>query len=137
MLQLYYQYGCLHNQFCDKVDLESVMAMLTSIHAVCKICDARAAAWIKYYYYLELEKTIYAKESFAERLEHYLNPKWVEENSFCLDGELSTRPNEVYVRDEGICFILNSKERIYSPRYFFLKLTKFCYKMKIAAFFNT
>lgn len=94
------------------------MTILATIYAGAEICDPQAAWWIKYYFYLELEKLNYDNISYAQRLEHYLNPKWAEENSFCMDGGLSTRPNEVYVREEGICFILNSEERIYSPRYF-------------------
>lgn len=113
---LYYHYRCLIRRICENVDHQALTTMLTTIHAGCEICDASGASWIEYYFYLELEKFNYDNISFAERLEYYLNPKWAEENSFCMDGGLSTRPNEVFVQKAGICFILNAKENIYSSR---------------------
>lgn len=93
-----------------------MLAMMTTVHAGSFICDPGLLPWLEDEFYSELDRTDYKNMSFADHLEHYLNPKWTEECSFCINGESREMPTEAYTGRYGLCFILNAEEKIYSPR---------------------
>lgn len=96
-----------------------MIAMLTTMHAAYQICWPDTIWWLERYFYYKLLGSDYKNMSFTDHLEHYLNQNWTEENSFCMDGEPSLGPTEVHAGALGLCFILNSKEKIYSQRWTF------------------
>lgn len=89
---------------------------MTSIHAGLNICDPEDVYFIENDFINELIQTNYKNMSFGNHLEHFLNLNWTEENSFCMDGEPKVGLTEVYIAQPGICFVLNSKENIFSQR---------------------
>lgn len=85
---------------------------MTTVHAGCNICEQSWLPWFEAYYRNELERSDYANMSFATHLEHFLDPEWTAKYSFCMDGE-EMGPTEAYVGNLGLCFFVNSKQKIY------------------------
>lgn len=101
---------------CDGINRQALMTMMTTIHSAVQLCDSQKVPWIETNFKNELLWSDFKNMSVSDHLEYFLNPKWTEDNSFCMDDGLKAKPNEVYV-EQGICFILNSEENIYSQRY--------------------
>lgn len=89
---------------------------MATYYAGCRICDLEVVPTIERKFFYELLGSDYKNVSFTEHLEHYSNPNWTEENSFCMDDDFSFGSMEVYSEVQGLCFILNSPEKIYSER---------------------
>lgn len=108
--------GCLYINDCGSLDRHALLSMMTTIRAGVQMCESRTNQWIENNFVNELVRSDYKNMSFADHLEHFLNPNWTEENSFCMDGGQREAPTQVLVKQSGLCFILNSKENIYSQR---------------------
>lgn len=106
---------CLKFQICDGIDRQALMTMMTTIHFGFQMCNGKSADWIENNFGNELLWSDYKNMSVSDHLQYFLNRNWTEEISFCMDGELSDEPMEVMV-DQGICFILNAEEKIYTQR---------------------
>lgn len=90
--------------------------MLPTIQAAIQICETYNIRWIENDFMKELMQTDYKYMSFTDHLEHFLNPEWTKENSFCMDGVKFFGSTEAYAGYSGLCFILNAKEKVYSSR---------------------
>lgn len=124
---------CLgYAKICNNLDPLSLMVMLPTIHAAIQICETYNLPWIESYFLHELRRADYKNMSFADHLEHFLNPKWTEENSFCMDDGQNFGSTEVYTKFSGLCFVLNSNEKIYNQRC--LHITA-CLVMRLFSFF--
>lgn len=115
MYLMYQYFQCLVLQTCDYDGQEAIMSILSTIHAGCQICEKNVAWEIEKYFLFKLLGSDYKNVSFSDHLEHYLNPSWTEQNSFCMDGISAFESAEAYVH-EGLCFILNSKKTFFSQR---------------------
>lgn len=109
-------FNCLDFTNCDNLDRQVLITIMTTIYSGSQLCEPTALWWFEWYFLDALARSDYKNMSFTDHFEHFLNPEWTQENSFCMDGEPPIGSTEVYAGYHGLGFILNSKEKIHSER---------------------
>lgn len=107
---------CLRERVCDTLSYEHLLATLSTFYAGCLICTKSQLPGIETHLNVALRSSDYKNMSFTDHLEHYLDTNWDDVNSFCMDGQPEVWTTEAYAGTKGLCFILNSKDKIFNQQ---------------------
>lgn len=90
---------------------------MNALKAGCDVCRfmANYLGKIEFYFFKELIETDLKKNTYNDYLRTFLDPSWIDRQSFCVAGQAEVRLRETLTTFTGPCYTLNFDDGIFDP----------------------